>query len=290
MFGYVIPDKPNLFIKDFYAFRAYYCGLCKATGKRAGTVLRLATNYDATILNILVHNLVNKSVELKDQRCILHPFTKKTMIVFDDVTANVADINLLLLYYKVCDNVIDKDGVFKNKTARSFMRRAYKKASRRHPEADTIIKSRYEDLRKNEQEDCTSIDIVSDPFASMLQDLGVYLTGKSSYEVKTVFYCLGKWIYLIDALDDLDEDYKKQRYNPWISAFKDFETAEKFIEKNSVTINEIINNVINLIIENYNKLDMPIQEGVLTNTFYYGLRAQTDRVLRRDKKCQKTRL
>ena len=290
MFGYVIPDKPNLFIKDYYAFKAFYCGLCKATGKRAGLLLRLTTNYDATILNILAHNLVNKAVEYKDQRCVLHPFTKKTMIQYDDLTLNVADINLLLMYYKVSDNVYDKDSKTKNKAVRSFMKKSYKKAKRRHPTADEIIKTNYDELRKHESLNCANIDLVSDSFASMLRDLGVYLTKREDDEVKNVFYALGKWIYLIDALDDLEDDKKANRYNPWISYFSDYKDVDSFIESNHDKICEIMNCVINSIIENYDKLDMPVQEGVLTNTFYYGLKMQTDKILRREIKCQKTRL
>ena len=290
MFGYVIPDKPNLFIKDYYAFKAFYCGLCKATGKRAGTFMRLTTNYDSTILNIFVHNVVNKSVELSEQRCILHPFSKKTMIVYDDLTLSVADINVLLLYYKVCDNILDKDDPLKNKSFRRFMKRSYKKAAKRHPYADKVISRYYDELRQKESESCESIDCVSDSFASMLREVGAYLCDNHSYEVETVFYCLGKWIYLIDALDDLDEDYKKLRYNPWIAHFNDFTNANEFIEKHRENIESALNQVINLLIECYDKLDMPVQEGVLTNTFYYGLKMQTEKILRRDKNCQKTRL
>lgn len=290
MFGYVIPDKPNLFIKDYYAFKAYYCGLCKATGKRAGTLMRLTTNYDSTILNILVHNVVNKEVEVKPQRCILHPFSKKAMIVYDDITLSVADTNILLLFYKLSDNIIDNDGKFKNKTARKFFKRSYKKARKRHPQLDKIIFDGYEALREKERENCKSIDLVSDCFATLLSKLGVYLCGKSSYELDTVFYCLGKWIYLIDALDDLESDFKKSRYNPWIASFGEFENAKDFIEKNKLDIERIMYATIDLLIECYNKLDMPVQEGVLTNTFYYGLKMQTERVLRRETKCHKTRL
>ena len=290
MFGYVIPDKPNLFIKDYYAFKAFYCGLCKATGKRNGLLMRLTTNYDSTILNILVHNLVNKEVEYKDQRCVLHPFTKKTMIVFDDLTLNVSDINVLLLYYKLCDNVFDGDKRTRNKTLRSFMKRSYKKAKKRHPTAEKIISVSYENLRKDEANNCNTIDKVSDHFATMLVALGTYLTKIDTDEAKAVFYALGKWIYLIDALDDLDEDFKRNRYNPWISAYGEYDNAKSFIEKNKDTITAVFNSTINSLIENYDKLDMPVQEGVLSNTFYYSLKMQTEKILRREDKCQKTRL
>ena len=151
------------------------------------------------------------------------------MMVVDDVTLSVADANIILLYYKLSDNIIDKDGRFKSKTARKFMKRTYKKTCNRHKDLDKIISNGYESLREKEKENCSSIDVVSDCFASLLKDVGVYLCKNSSYELDTVFYCLGKWIYLIDALDDLDSDFEKGRYNPWIASFGSFTTAKEFM-------------------------------------------------------------
>lgn len=289
MFGYLIPDKPNMFIKDFYAFRAYYCGLCKSIGKNCGCLMRFATTYDATILNILVHNLREQKVEYKRQRCILHPFRKREMVVVDDLSLDVADINTLLTFYKLRDNILDGDKVKRSKTIRMFIKKAYKNASKRHPIAESIIKEEYDKLNLLEKENCTSIDKVSDCFSKMMERIGTYLTKNESEEVKTLFYCLGKWVYLIDALDDAPEDFKKSRYNPWISALG-YENEEEFYSKNKDYFNLILKNIISIIKENYDKLPMPIQEGVLTNTFYYGLEMQTDRVIRREKQCQKTRL
>ena len=290
MFGYVIPDKPNLFIKDFYAFRAFYCGLCKATGKQSGTLMRFATNYDATILNILAHNLVNKGVEIKKQRCILHPFRRREMIVVDDLTKKVADVNTLLMYYKLTDNIMDGDSVLKCKTVKNLLWRKFKKARKAHPKAVGIITQHYTNLALCEEEKTTSIDEVSHCFAKMLQDLGEYITGRRESEVGIVFYCLGKWVYLIDALDDYDDDKTQNRYNPWIASFGEFLDKSTFIKEKKSEISSIINGIISILIENYDLLDMPVQEGVLTNTFYYGLKMQTDRILSGDKKCQKTRL
>lgn len=35
MFGYIIPFKPELKIKEYEIFKAYYCGLCKAIGEKS---------------------------------------------------------------------------------------------------------------------------------------------------------------------------------------------------------------------------------------------------------------
>ena len=73
MYGYIIPDKPNMYIKDFTYFRAFYCGLCKSIGSKCGQLARFSTNYDMTFYNILLHNILDKKVEISNETCILNP-------------------------------------------------------------------------------------------------------------------------------------------------------------------------------------------------------------------------
>ena len=81
MFGYVIPDKPNMLVKDLSEYRAYYCGLCKAIGKSYSEKARLLTNYDCTFLAAFLHNLYVEMPKFNDEVCILNPVKKKTVCV-----------------------------------------------------------------------------------------------------------------------------------------------------------------------------------------------------------------
>lgn len=77
MFGYVIPDKPNMLVKDLSEYRAYYCGLCKAIGKSYSEKARFLTGYDCTFLAAFLHNLYIETPKFNDEVCILNPVKKK---------------------------------------------------------------------------------------------------------------------------------------------------------------------------------------------------------------------
>ena len=97
MFGYVIPDKNNMYIKDFNVFQAYYCGLCKALSRSGSQLTRLCTNYDTTFYNALVHSLTDTEVKFERRLCLING-RKKTVVVTDELTRKVADLSVLLVY------------------------------------------------------------------------------------------------------------------------------------------------------------------------------------------------
>ena len=73
MFGYVIPDKMNMFMKDYYNYKAYYCGLCKRIGKDCGQLMRISTNYDMVFFDMFCHSIMEIKPTYHDEPCILYP-------------------------------------------------------------------------------------------------------------------------------------------------------------------------------------------------------------------------
>ena len=106
MFGYVIPDKMNMFMKDYYNYKAYYCGLCKRIGIDCGQLMRISTNYDMVFFDMFCHAVMEVSPKYHDEPCILSP-KKKTVVKGDELTDKVVDINTLLMYYKLLDDKLD---------------------------------------------------------------------------------------------------------------------------------------------------------------------------------------
>ena len=74
MFGYVTICKEKLSEDGFKTFRAYYCGLCKAIGKRCSHAARMGLSYDITFLAIVLSAACESDEEIKNKRCFLHPF------------------------------------------------------------------------------------------------------------------------------------------------------------------------------------------------------------------------
>ena len=218
MFGYVSPDAPYLFKKDETLYKALYCGLCKGIGAGCGQTARSALTYDMAFTSALVHNIRGEDVKIEKKRCMLHWFKRRPIAKADGLTVALGCVNTVLAYYKLCDDKADGD---KKGVLRHLYRRGFKRALKRMPDAVQIIERELNRQAELEKAGCAVIDEASDPSAVMMRDLSVSLLGEySTVHTQKLFYALGKWVYLIDALDDYDKDVKKKRYNALYNACK----------------------------------------------------------------------
>ncbi|MBE5741796.1 MAG: hypothetical protein E7360_00540 [Clostridiales bacterium] len=229
MFGYVKPEMPYLYLKDDTLYKALYCGVCKSIGRNCSQRARLSLTYDIAFFSALVHNIAGEDVKIVRQRCVTHWIKKRPMVGKGDALTDLsAAINVELAYYKIRDDILDGNG---GKIKLAFFKKSHKKVLKSRPEISAIIEKNYGDLFKLEREKCSSIDMICDPFAKMMEELGVYvLKEKATDEVKKLFYYLGKWIYLIDALDDYEKDVKEGNYNPLYYAYGEKPTVKEFYE------------------------------------------------------------
>ena len=242
MFGYVKTDFPNLYIKDDTLYKAMYCGLCKSIGKCCGNKCRLVLNYDLTFLSVLLHNVCNIDVKVEKQRCLVHWFRKKAMSNVTELSKRIANLNVILAHYKILDDIIDNG---KGKFKKLFINKGYKKAKKSEPILDEIVRIGYENLRKLELDRCESIDIVADCFSNIILNCVKELSGEYfSESLSNLAYNLGKWIYLIDAIDDFDKDLEKKSYNVFALNFKDVTSKKELIEKYSKNIIEIFSYIV----------------------------------------------
>lgn len=227
-----------MFVKDDMLYKALYCGMCKSIKEGGGQLARTALTYDMAFMSALVHNIKNADVQVKKRRCALHPFKRRFMALPDETSVLLGCINTALAYYKLLDDRADGDkkGLF------AFLyKRGYKKAVKAHPAAAEIIAAQLEEQSRIEREGCGVIDRACEPTAAMLQKLSAYILGGYATEhTDGLFYAIGKWIYLADALDDYDKDVKKGRYNVLYNAFKKPTKAEA-AEANAEEINFIFN-------------------------------------------------
>lgn len=294
MYGYITPDKSNLLNKDFLLFRAFYCGICKTTAKHLGNIPRLTTNYDITFLNVFLHAYLNIMPEFKSQNCILNPFKRKQIAQPSVLLKDIMDLNILLSYNNLADKIIDKDGL-KYHAALSMIKKHYKKSKARLPEIDRIIKEEYTDLLYLEKENSSSLDKTSDCFGKMLTRSVLHIISRhngdfTNVHLKNFIYNIGKYVYYMDALDDLKDDFRHKRYNPFLSKFKNYSKREQFIADNKADIEFVVNITINQAIESFNRL--PIQEGrdLLSNIIYYGLRRKFGLIMNSSKKQHKEKI
>lgn len=278
MFGYIVPDKPNMYLKDLSLYRAIYCGICVATGKAYGQTARLATNYDIVFLSALIHNYLGEDISVTERKCALHHIKKRPIADGDEITDKIIAANVLLVYYNLVDDVLDEGGL-KKRIAKSRLKHSYKKAKKLQPEMDQAIRSAYERLRNLEKSYCDSVDYLADCFACMMKNIAQIIINKNDPVIDTFSYNFGKWIYLIDAVDDLEKDFKEKQFNPYLVAFKNYRTREQFLADNRSEIDFSLNSTINEIKSSYAKLQFQFNTDLTDNIVYRGINVRTDGIL-----------
>ena len=288
MFGYVNADKPNMLIKDYAVYRAYYCGLCKSIGRKNPPLMRFTINYDITFLTMLAHNYNKVEPKFKKALCIAHPIGKPfSVVVNDPVQECVVDINTILGYYKAYDDIADR-GSLKHIIAKWYIKGKYKRVAKRYPELDKALQVCFKELYELEKAGSKDLDATAKTSGDML--IAVAKACCPSYDdlLITLADNLGRWIYLIDAYDDLLKDIKKDNYNP---LKVDGELTDEVIESIQKVVRAKLYGYLAEIKKAYDQMDITITEGPLSNVVYVGLRTRTEEVLNtRGMKCKKTLL
>ncbi len=216
MFGYVKPYKAELKVCEWEHYRATYCGLCHALRRKFGIFHRFALSYDITFLTLILNTFEGKACKCEKKRCIASPVKKRCVLCSSDATDFTADVSAVLSYYSICDSVADK-GFFKGipyRFTKLLFSGAYKKAKKNLPWFDEVVSSCISELSEIEKNKVAGIDAPADTFARILASLSRYFDGEKARITKELFYHIGRAIYIIDALCDIDEDIKNKTYNP----------------------------------------------------------------------------
>ena len=282
MFGYIMPDKPELKIKEYEMFRGYYCGLCKSMGRSFGNLSRFALNYDSVFLGLLLSAVHNEVPALKKESCIANPVKRKWIVKESPYIDYAADINVLLTYYKLTDNIRDEGGLLPRLGRIAFMK-GYRKAASANKELDEIIAASIGAQIQVEKRDCSSTDEAAEPFAAMLGKLfeeGYCGSDKSVPRVLNwIGYNIGKWIYIIDAFDDIEKDIKSGSYNPLLRQYKyDGRDVEAFKTSIADEVKAILLQALSQTTGSIELLKIT-NKGIIDNILYEGLYGKTEKIL-----------
>ncbi len=275
MFGYVRPDLPHLYIKDETLYKAMYCGVCKGISGTCGQCARMGLTYDVAFLSILLHNIAGLDVKIQKSHCLTHVIRKKPMADVDELTRKLGAVNTELAYYKYTDDIKDGD---KGKGKRLWFVAGHKRAKKQYPEITEIIERNLAMQEQTEKSMTDSVDRAADSTANMVAELSDYLLeDKKTPATHALCYAIGKWIYLIDALDDYDKDKKKGAYNPFSLAYG-AESREKLVEKNGADLEFIFNSLFYDIKENLTNTKLYFNRDLVDNVLLRGIPAMTKRI------------
>lgn len=284
MFGYIKPCKPQMRVCEYETYKAVYCGLCKQLGRKYGPFSRLTLSYDFTFLALLGLALKpENTAQFCPGRCLLNPVRKLPFLKDGPELSFSSGVAMMLFYYKALDNF--NDGGFRDKALAAlcmpFARFAYRKAVEQYPEAAQII---YEAISKQsqlEEEQCDSVDQACEPTAHVLSGIcGLLSDNKSQKRILERFgYLLGRYVYLADALDDLEEDARQGSYNAFL-------LREHLASPDAKQLAEIRKNAkgslfltIGELIKTYELLELYTYQPILENIIHLGLRDTVERIM-----------
>ncbi len=212
MFGYITVNREELKVKELDRYQSYYCGLCHALHMRHGRAGQLTLTYDMTFLVILLNGLYEQRLEEKSARCAAHPM-KRHQMRWNDLSVYGADMNVLLAYYNLLDDWQDD-----KKYSRLAAARALKKSSRKveaaYPRQSRAVKAYMRALAECEQSDQENLEMAACLTGQMLAEIFVRKKDMWADDLRQMGFFLGKFIYLMDAYEDIEKDMRSGSYNP----------------------------------------------------------------------------
>ena len=270
MFGYIRPLKGELKVKEYEQYKAVYCGLCHRLKQKYGFCARFVINFDFTFLAMLLGASGEAKYEYK--RCSASPFKKKCCAVRDQGLDIAADFSVILYYWKLKDTAQDET-FFKKLGAYGaslLLKRAYNKAGANAPDFDRAVIKNLQELRQLEAAQSASIDETADKFAAILCCAANYMENENDRRILSqLFYHVGRIIYLLDAVDDLKDDYKSGSYNPLIYRFE--LTSSELAPQDRKTMAATLAHSQAMLASAFALLDMGTYSDVIANIIYDGL-------------------
>ncbi len=275
MFGYVNVFRDELKIKDYNTYRAYYCGLCKTLGKKHNQLVRLSLNYDLTFLALIIDALSDKPHDFCMSGCI-KKLGKRKIINAACGLEFAADMNVLLAYFKLKDDIADNSSLKARIAILPFLRRA-KRIKRDYPELYDAVSVSLQRLSFLEEMNCAIMDKAAHEFAVIM--CSIFENADKS--LGKFGYLLGRLIYIMDACDDMPDDFKNKNYNPAVIQYSYKGTLTEDIKK-SMTDNLYYS--LAELADCYEKLEIKKNKAVLDNIIYLGIRAKCDSIINERKK------
>lgn len=274
MFGYVVAHKPELKMREFNKYKAYYCGLCKVLREKYGFLGQITLTYDMTFLVILLTSLYESESKMEEKRCMVHPMKKQRML-FNDITEYAADMNVILTYHKLVDDWRDEKSKVSLIGLRA-LRNTYLELETKYPKKCLVIRKCMNLLSKCEERKEESIDITARYFGELMSELLVYKKDTWEKTLRRMGFYLGKFIYIMDAYDDVEKDKEQRNYNALIPLSEELDFDDK--------CREMMNYILAECTSEFEKLPCIEDVEILRNILYAGVWTRYDKKLLEKKK------
>ncbi len=298
MLGYVKVFKPELKVREYEVYCGYYCGVCKSIGKCYGQLPRMALSYDAAFLALLLESISDRLDAPTQEHCVAHPLIKKKTIIRNAAIDYAADVMLILAWYKLLDDANDEGKLYAKGTMLAF-RRIFNKLRKKHSALCESIEEHLAELSTLEKEKCAHLDMATEAFSKIMESIfsegykalcNIDQETSDSYAdfeeerrmlFATIGYHMGKWVYLIDAVDDIEDNIETGAYNPLIYrfGFDKAESASEFRKRIEEDLKFNLYHYLAMIGNCLETLEIKKNKGIIENVIYFGLNRKTEEVI-----------
>ena len=261
MFGYIVINKPELKVREYETYHSWYCGLCHALRARCGVAGQMSLSYEMTFLSLLLSSLGEEKPVTLRERCPVHPL-RELEKRSTSCTDYCADMNVLLAYYDRLDDWKD-DRNWKSRAAARALHGQVQRIRREYPRQAKAVTDYVSELSRCEKEKVHNLDQAAGLTGRMLAEIFVRKEDFWSPRLRRIGYYLGKYIYLMDAYEDLPADLVSGSYNPWRYAPPSSQFDDDVLAVLTMTVSQAA--------RTFEELPITDNAEILRNILYSGL-------------------
>ncbi len=279
MFGYIRPLKDELKVREYDEFKACYCALCHTLKAQYGVFSRFILNYDFTFLAMLLWE-DDETPTHKCGRCMASPIKKRTYCAPSRALTICAGYSVILAWWKLRDSVADEHFIKSlwDRLYSVLLKRAYKRASKAYAAFEKTVRTGLDELRRLERSDNDSLDACADKFAMITAALASEAEGSGKQRpLQQLLYHMGRFIYIIDACDDMESDMDSRRFNAVARRYGN--TTGKLSDNERESLRTTLVHSCNLIGAAYELLKQNVWTEIVKNIIYLGMPEAYTRVL-----------
>lgn len=279
MFGYIKPDKENLYVKELTLYKAVYCGLCETIKKNVSFILPFKLSYDFVFLLMVRATLTGEKSSIKKGRCKYNPFKSVMYAINPESSLFAARLALILTALNLEDDLKDKDTSIFKKIFTYPLSFYFKKKLKKNGEYSDLVNNirfKLSQMSLLEKEKCSDIDKMCELFGDIMSEsLSFSLASKEEKIARQIGSSIGKFIYLTDAIDDAKSDEKKHSYNPLIEKYGSYKDIYKNINEIDIVLSMYTKDALLA----FNLLEKNEYTSIINNVLTLGLGKESYRIM-----------
>ena len=221
MFGYVKPYNDELKLKEIKRYKRYYCALCNELRHSYGRITTAFLSYEMTFTLILLESLEKEeNLDEIPLSCQFEKIHIGTFYISKSILQYIAYINIHLVIWKLEDDWKDDKNIFAYLLKKIILnKKTYQRELNKYGRISEVIDENMKKFYEYEKEkyDFDSLsEIMGEIWLQIIRNgaeiLNIY--DNKLYMLENICKDMGKWLYCIDAYEDLEKDIKKRKFNP----------------------------------------------------------------------------